>query len=346
MAELRRDDDLTGCHIDKGCHHRLRLHVLEQVAINTTTQGRDHILALIGHGDHHHARRALQRTQLTQHLQPAEVAHVQVKQHQIGLQHTRHLHAFDADIPLQPRIDAIATWMTAPGDDRARFTAVYLEQVDQAGHDSGPSADATREAIRKVDAAIGELLARLDAAGIAVDVVVVSDHGMAEVPEGHYLAVEDMASREEAEVVSVGQVIGLAPREGHEAAVTARLAGRHPHYQCWRRQDIPARLHYGSHPRVPALVCQMDEGWNALPRAWLDRRDADGSHDRGAHGYDPDSPTMRAVFIAHGPSFREGVVLPPFDNIDVYPLLARRLGIAPQPNDGDPATLLPALRPL
>ena len=90
----------------------------------------------------------------------------------------------------------------------------------------------------------------------------------------------------------------------------------------------------------------MDEGWNALPRAWLDRRDADGSHDRGAHGYDPDSPTMRAVFIAHGPSFREGVVLPPFDNIDVYPLLARRLGIAPQPNDGDPATLLPALRPL
>ena len=258
----------------------------------------------------------------------------------------RHLHAFDADIPLQPRIDAIATWMTAPGDERARFTAVYLEQVDQAGHDSGPSADATREAIREVDAAIGELLARLDAAGIAFDVVVVSDHGMAEVPEGHYLAVEDMASREEAEVVSVGQVIGLAPREGHEAKVTARLAGRHPHYQCWRRQDIPARLHYGSHPRVPALVCQMDEGWNALPRAWLDRRDADGSHDRGAHGYDPDSPTMRAVFIAHGPSFREGVVLPPFDNIDVYPLLARRLGIAPQPNDGDPATLLPALRPL
>jgi hypothetical protein len=37
-------------------------------------------------------------------------------------------------------------------------------------------------------------------------------------------------------------------------------------------------------------------------------------------------------------------VLPPFDNVDVYPLLARLLGIAPQPNDGDPATLLPALR--
>ena len=53
---------------------------------------------------------------------------------------------------------------------------------------------------------------------------------------------------------------------------------------------------------------------------------------------------MRAVFIADGPAFGDGVVLPPFDNVDVYPLLARLLGIAPQPNDGDPRTLLPALR--
>ncbi len=256
----------------------------------------------------------------------------------------RYFHAFDASVPLQPRIDAVAAWLAAPGAARAHFAAVYLEQVDQAGHAAGPSADATRAAIRAVDAALGALLARLDAAGIAVDVVVVSDHGMAEVPEGHYLAVEEMAAMDEAEVTSVGQVIGLVPRAGHEAAVTARLAGRHAQYECWRRQDIPARLHYGTHPRVPPLVCQMDEGWNALPQAWLERRAADGRHDRGAHGYDPDAPSMRAVFIAHGPSFRAGAVLPPFDNVDVYPLLARRLGLAPQPNDGDPRTLLPALR--
>ena len=32
-----------------------------------------------------------------------------------------------------------------------------------------------------------------------------------------------------------------------------------------------------------------------------------------------------AVFIADGPAFGDGVVLPPFDNVDVYPLLARLL---------------------
>jgi hypothetical protein len=36
---------------------------------------------------------------------------------------------------------------------------------------------------------------------------------------------------------------------------------------------------------------------------------------------------MRAVFVAHGPSFKSGVVLPVFDNVDVYPLLAKITGV-------------------
>ena len=253
---------------------------------------------------------------------------------------------FDAAIPLQSRMQRIAEWITGAEGARPGFVAVYLENVDGKGHDHGPDAAETRAAIRAVDAAIGDLLARLDDAGLAerINLVVVSDHGMAEVPEGHYLAVEDMASMEEAEVVSIGQVIGVVPRSGHEATVADRLVGRHAHYQCWPKAGIPDRLHYGGHPRVPPIVCQMDEGWNALPRETIARRDANGSHDRGAHGYDPDSPAMRAVFIARGPALREGEVLAPFDNVDVYPLLARLLGIAPQPNDGNPATLAPALR--
>ena len=167
---------------------------------------------------------------------------------------------------------------------------------------------------------------------------------MADVAPDHYIAVEDLASPEEARVVSIGQVIGLAPNPGYEAQVEARLLGRHPPYECWRKQDLPPRWDYGRHPRVPPLLCQLDEGWTALPAATKARRDASGRHDRGAHGYEPDSPTMQAVFLAHGPSFARGRQLPAFDNVDLYPLLARLLGLQPQPNDGDPTTLLPALR--
>ena len=256
----------------------------------------------------------------------------------------RYSQAFDAGVPLEQRVQRIAGWMLAPDGPRPGLVAVYLENVDGAGHDHGPEADATRTAIRAVDAAIGQLLQRLHEGGLTPDVVVVSDHGMASTPPSQYIAVEDIASREEAEVVSVGQVIGLLPRPGHEQELHRRLPGRHPHYQCWQKNDIPARLHYGRHPRVPPIVCQMDEGWNALGRQTVERRNADGSHDRGAHGYDPDLPSMRAVFLAHGPSFRHGVQLPPFANVDVHPLLARLLGLELPPGDGDPAALLPALR--
>jgi hypothetical protein len=38
------------------------------------------------------------------------------------------------------------------------------------------------------------------------------------------------------------------------------------------------------------------------------------------------------------------VVLAPFDNVSVYPLLARLLAVTPAPNDGDPADTAAALR--
>jgi hypothetical protein len=40
------------------------------------------------------------------------------------------------------------------------------------------------------------------------------------------------------------------------------------------------------------------------------------------------------LFIAHGPAFRRGVVVPEFPNVDVYPLMMHVLGLPPRPNDG------------
>ena len=65
---------------------------------------------------------------------------------------------------------------------------------------------------------------------------------------------------------------------------------------------------------------------------------------RGAHGFDPADPSMRALFIAHGPAFRNGVELAPFENVDVYPLLAKLLGLPARANDGTLDSVLPALR--
>lgn len=256
-----------------------------------------------------------------------------------------HWHTYDeqALLPLERRVDTVLGWLSAPRDTRPRVVTLYFETIDKQAHAHGPDSAEALQALRDADAAIGRLLQGLDQHGLRdlVDLVVVSDHGMATVPSTHAVAVEDVVTPEEARVVSIGQVITIEPQPGFEDTVTDRLTGAHAHFDCWRRQEVPARLRYGTHPRIPAIVCQMHEGWDMLPRAYIARRPA---HDRGSHGYDPALPSMRALFLARGPSFREGITLPAFDNIDVYPLLARLAGIPAAPNDGNPATLLPALR--
>ena len=253
---------------------------------------------------------------------------------------------YDESVSAAQRADEVGAWLKEPAATRPRFAALYLEMVDDAGHDYGPDAPQTRAAMREMDAAIGRLLDALADKGLLdrINLLVVSDHGMAAVAPGHVIAVENMVPMADAAVISVGQSIGIAPREGRTQAVEQRLLGRHEHYQCWRKEDLPPRWHYGSNPRVPPIICQMDEGWDALPAATIAKR-APGVI-RGSHGYDPALPSMRAAFIAHGPAFRKGVVIPAFDNVDVYPLMTRLLDIPARANDGDIAPLLPALLPM
>jgi predicted AlkP superfamily pyrophosphatase or phosphodiesterase len=253
---------------------------------------------------------------------------------------------YDESVSAAQRADEVAAWLQEPAATRPRFASLYLEMVDDAGHEYGPDAPQTRAAVREMDAAIGRLLDALADKGLRdrINLLVVSDHGMAAVAPGHVIAVEDMVPMADAAMISVGQSIGIAPREGRTQAVEQRLLGRHEHYQCWRKENLPPRWHYGSNPRVPPIICQMDEGWDALPAATIAKR-APGVT-RGSHGYDPALPSMRAAFIAHGPAFRKGVVIPAFDNVDVYPLMTRLLGIPARANDGDIAPLLQALEPM
>ena len=241
----------------------------------------------------------------------------------------------------------VIAWLAVPASQRPRFATLYLDQVDEASHEHGPDSPQAQAARTEVDAALGELLHSLQQRGLhdAVNLVVVSDHGFASVPPNQRIATTDMVSADLAEAISDGQVIGFAPLPGKTAETERVLLGRHAQYACWRRQELPARWQYGTHPRVPAIVCQMDPGWDALwpgKTEWLQQHQPQQM--RGSHGYDPELPSMRASFIASGPAFRTQVTLPVFDNVDVYPLLMRLLHLPAEPNDGDLTPLLPALQ--
>jgi predicted AlkP superfamily pyrophosphatase or phosphodiesterase len=244
---------------------------------------------------------------------------------------------YDKTFSGEARVDAVFGWLDLPPSQRPRFVALYFEDVDTAGHQSGPNGAELDAAVRRVDGLVGRLTAGLTARGIAADIVVVSDHGMAEVAPERRIFVDDLLPAEAYRSVTMGAFWSLAAAPGHEAEVErALIDGAHPHMSCWRKAEIPARFHYGANPRVPPFFCLPETGWEVTSRAWAAGHP---NPSRGDHGFDPFDPQMRAVFIAAGPDVRAGARPAAFDNVDVYPLLARLLGVKPQAGDGDLAPL-------
>ena len=234
---------------------------------------------------------------------------------------------FDGKLPNPARVAQILTWMDQP--QRPGFMTLYFDSVDHDGHEFGPDAPQTTQAMAEVDARIGDLVAGLKARNIAANIVLVSDHGMANVAPDRVIRLDLTLPAGSFRTVGTGAVAGIEPQPGQEAVLAAALLQPRPHLECWRKAAIPARLHYGRNPRVPAFVCLAESGWMILDRAPRpDWRLA------GMHGYDPAAPDMTATFIAAGPAFRTGKTIAPFDNVDVYPLLMRAIGVKPLASDG------------
>jgi len=237
------------------------------------------------------------------------------------------------------RVRTVIDWLRRPANARPRFLTLYYEDVDTKGHDLGPEAPETAAAVRAADASVGELLAELERMGQPANIVVVSDHGMAPTLAGQVVQLDTLLPREAYRLINSGPYAEINPAVGQESAVERALVRPHPHMECWRKDAIPARFHFGKNPRVGAILCLAENGWEIVQGtpSWLDNR--------GDHGFDNHSPDMTALFLASGPAIRAGGALPGFDNVDVYPLLARLIGVTPVAGDGNAETLAPILLP-
>jgi predicted AlkP superfamily pyrophosphatase or phosphodiesterase len=235
---------------------------------------------------------------------------------------------------LKEQVDGVLAWIDLPADQRPAFIRLHFDPVDLQGHLFGPDSAQVNAAITQVDAAFGDLVAGLKARGLydKTNIVVVSDHGMATISPDQVVMLDDLIDLKRVSVPTFGAETGVDPQPDYRAQAERILLAPHEHLSCWRRQDIPARLHYGSNPRVPEIFCLADVGWSAGTHAQFARY----PRLRGNHGYEPTEPTMKAIFIAHGPAFRSGVVLPEFDNVEVYPVLAKVLGVKAEKSDGAP----------
>ena len=247
-----------------------------------------------------------------------------------------HFRQYDGSVPNMDRVEQVLAWLDLPEGERPSFVTLYFSEVDSQAHRFNPdTATAVEMAIRNVDAAIGVLLRGLDVRDLRDDVnlIVVSDHGMAATSRQRVIFVDDYVDLEMANVVDWNPVLALWPVAAQIDTVYAALAGAHSHLKVYRKEEIPERFVYRTHRRIPPILGIADEGWSITDRRFFER-DPD-RFDGGAHGYDHELESMGALFIADGPAFQSGVTVPPFQNIHIYNLICHILGLRPAPNSGN-----------
>src|SRR5208337_3005505 len=202
----------------------------------------------------------------------------------------------------QARIDNTLALLNLPAADRPHFIAIYFSEPDHTSHEFGPDARETRAAALRMDALVGKLRAALITTGLPIDLVVVSDHGMAR-SQGGWIDLDQFAD------LSVFDTVGdllYGKTEEDRDRVYNQLKRISSQFIVYRRKDVPAGLNYNQNPREgdPIVVAT---GPFAIRAHAPPAGEANHPPKLGMHGFDPHLlPEMKASFFAAGPDLRAG----------------------------------------
>ena len=240
----------------------------------------------------------------------------------------------------QNRVDQIVQWLSLPKAQRPRLVISYFSLVDSMGHKFGPDAEQTQEAVQQLDSLMGQLQQRLDVLEQNVNLVIVSDHGMSAVAPNQSIAISSLPKDDKFMVKNTGPRVLIYANENTTAtdisAYKKRLNKAAKGRYTVLTDEQRAQYHYQNNGRTGDIILQT-----TAPRAFADTGKVSYL---GTHGY-AYTDDMAATFIANGPAFKHGITLEQVNNLDIYPLIAKILGIELLSKiDSDGTTLWPALK--
>jgi len=240
---------------------------------------------------------------------------------------------FNDKISMDSRLQTVKDWLNLPEDRRPHLILFYLSQVDHAEHLYGPDSREAEDAVHLVDDVIGRMTRMVDSLRLPVNYIFVSDHGMASVDTLHGLTLPSSIDTAKFTVSGTETLVNLYAHDKKDiAAQYAALKKEKPDgWNIYLPDETPAHWHYTSGDD------RFGRMGDILLAAQHPRMLFTHSHKLlpGEHGFDNILSDMGATFYAWGPAFRKGIKIAPFENVNVYPLVARVLGLTlPEGIDG------------
>lgn len=245
-------------------------------------------------------------------------------------------------IPIETRIQTVKNWLQLPEKKRPHLITFYFSEVDHQEHRYGVDSKETAEAVHFVDESIGKLVRTVDSLHLNVNFIFLADHGMMNLDTVNTLPLPTSIDTNKFIVPSALSLLHLYGKDSSDVQSTYEaLKQEAKDFDVYLTTNTPARWHYS----------KKEDVYNRLgdiillphpPKAFNIRN----RHVPAAeHGYDPAIKEMRATFYAWGPAFAEHKKIGGFENINVYPLIAKILGLKiTEPIDGKLQVLEPILK--
>ncbi|XP_015476981.1 ectonucleotide pyrophosphatase/phosphodiesterase family member 3 [Parus major] len=250
---------------------------------------------------------------------------------------------YNGSFPYEERISGILKWLDNAQPERPDIYTLYIEQPDSSGHSFGPVSAGVIKALQAADQALGMLMDGLKQRNLdkCVNLIVLADHGMEktyceqfEYMTNYFKKVDfylyaGPAARIRAQ--NVPKDYFTFDSEGIVKNLTCRKSPQH--FKPYLTPDLPKRFHYANNIRIDKVHLLVDRQWLVA------RSKSFSSCGGGDHGYNNEFKSMEAIFLAHGPSFKEKTEVDAFENIEVYNLMCDLLHIVPAENNGTHGSL-------
>jgi len=251
---------------------------------------------------------------------------------------------YNEKINIHDRIQAVVNWLKLPAKKRPHLITFYFPEVDHAGHNFGPESPQTRHAVKFIDSAIYEMNKAVKATGLPVNFVIVADHGMTPTDTLHPLTVPALDTARFT-ILSEGELVHIYAKDSSDINKAYQdLQKQAVNYRAYLRTNTPLTWNYNkANDRFNRIadILLVPSPHNVF---------AAGNHkiNPGAHGYDPALvKDMMATFFAWGPAFKTNLIIPPFKNVNIYPIVTQLLRLKQgTPIDGTTATAGKVLRAL
>jgi len=231
---------------------------------------------------------------------------------------------YNEAIPIERRIEAVKNWLQLPEKIRPHFITFYFPEVDHQEHKFGPDSKETADAVRFVDESVGKLVSTVDSLHLAVNFIFLSDHGMISIDTVATLSLPASVDTNKFTILPGLSLLHLYAKDTTDVQTTYEALKKEANdYEVYLAGNIPARWHYS----------RKDDRYNRIGNIILVPHPPKVFNIRhrhvplAEHGYDPAITEMHASFYAWGPAFRNHKKINGFENIHVYPLVAKILGL-------------------